>query len=81
MEMCNIEPGANTMRALRLQDKQRIVSAAQKVSTKYKDQRRKLRAQKKDKSDSSAYHPGSFGLASEPEVRMETKSKKRRKKQ
>lgn len=80
MEMCDIEPGRNTMKALRLQDKLRRSSAAQKVSKKYKERRRKLRSQRKDKGDSTAYHPGNFGLTSQPEVNMTSKGKKRKRK-
>ena len=36
MEMCGIEPGANTTRALRLQDKIRIASAARSCCSKRK---------------------------------------------
>ena len=57
MEMCKREPGRNTIKALRLQDKQRLRNAAQKVSLKYKDRRRKLRSQGKVKGDSAAYQP------------------------
>lgn len=80
MKMCGIEPGRNTMKALRLQDKLRSSSAAQKVSKKYKEQRRKLRSQRKVKGDSTAYHPGNFGLTSQREVNMTSKGKKRKRK-
>ncbi|CAB4026098.1 Hypothetical predicted protein, partial [Paramuricea clavata] len=42
-------PGVRTMRALRAQDQVRLKSAAKKISAKYREKRRKLRAQRKAK--------------------------------
>ena len=77
MGMCGITPGANTMKALRQQDKKRITSAAKKVSAKYRDQRRKQRAQRKAKADQNAYQAGAFSLSSKPDD-MKTQKKRKR---
>ena len=66
IDFCGVTPGADTMSAFRLNDKLRIEDAAWKVSTKYKEQKQKLRAQRKTKTDKNAYHPGGFGLSSKP---------------
>ena len=71
MELCGLTPGINTMRALRLQDCIRIKNAAKKVSLKYRDQRRKLRAQRKSKADKTAYQPGGFSLSAQPDIPVE----------
>ena len=77
MGMCGITPGANTMKALRQQDKKRINSAAKKVSAKYRDQRRKQRAQRKAKADQNAYQAGAFSLSSKPDDINTQKKRKR----
>jgi hypothetical protein len=78
MELCGLTPGINTMRALRLQDCIRIKNAAKKVSLKYRDQRRKLRAQRKSKADKTAYQPGGFSLRAQPDIPMEKPKKRKR---
>ena len=82
MGMCGITPGANTMKAFRQQDEKRIKSAAKKVSVKYRDQRRKRRAQRKAKADQNAYQAGAFGLSSKPDdIKQQKKRKRSQKKQ
>ena len=67
MKLCGISrPGIQTMRALRAQDQDRIKAAAKKVSLKYRERRKKLRAQRNAKEDQNAYRPGGFGLSSKP---------------
>ena len=56
------------MRALCTQDQDLVKSAAKKVSLKYRERRRKLRAQRKAKEDQNADQPGGFGLSSKPLV-------------
>ena len=67
MELCQITPGVNTMKAFRQQDRSRIKSTSQKVSRKYQKQRQCLLAQRKSKGDESAYQSGGFGLSSIPD--------------
>ena len=67
MKLCGISrSGIQTMRALRAQDQDRIKAAAKKVSLKYRERRKKLRAQRNAKGDQNAYRPGGFGLSSKP---------------
>ena len=80
MQLCGVNPGVNTMRALRQQDQSRIKSSSQKKNVKYADRRRKLRAQKKSKGDVASYQPGGFGLSSQPEKGLQSKGKKSKKK-
>ena len=76
MDIFGITPGTNTMKALRLQDQSRIKAASKKVSEKYQRQRQKLRAQKKSKSDKTAYQAGGFSLSSQPDDPVKKKRKK-----
>ena len=78
MELCGLAPGLNTMRALRLQDSKRIKNAAKKVGLKYREQRRKLRAQRKSKADKTAYQPGGFSLSTEPDIPTKPSKKRKR---
>ena len=77
MDMCGITPGANTMKALREQDNQRIKAAAKKVSAKYRERRRQPRAQRKAKADQNAYQAGAFSLSSKPDDPKTQKKRKR----
>ena len=74
--MCGITLGANTMKELRQQDKKGIVPAASKVSAKYRDERRKRRAQRKTKADQNAYQAGAFSLSSKPDITTHKKRKR-----
>eukprot|EP00794_Sanderia_malayensis_P003819 gene3819-4350_t len=77
MMCCNITPGHNTLRALRCQEAVRLTSAAMKVSEKYKNRRRYLRAPRLKKStDKQVYIPGGFGLTSTPEKNVVAKKRK-----
>ena len=78
MVMCGVSPGANTMRALRLQDKTRIKSTTQKITSKYRKQRQNLRAKRKSKGDEASYQPGGFSLSSHPD-KSEPKKRKGKK--
>ena len=78
MELCGLTPGINTTRALRLHDCIRIKNAAKKVSLTYRDQRRKLCAQRKSKADKTAYQPGGFSLRAQPDIPMEKPKKRKR---
>ena len=49
MNLCGITPGVHTMKALSKQDDTRQKTAFKKVSMKYREERRKLRAQGKSK--------------------------------
>lgn len=67
MDLSGVNPGASMLKALREQDKKRIKSAGQKVSLKYRKQRKNLRAKRKSKGEES-YSSGAFGLDSKPET-------------
>lgn len=76
MKLCGItSPGAPTMKAFREQDRVRVKAAAKKISVKYRERRRKLRAQRKEKGDQNAYQPGGFGLSSKPLVEVNKKKR------
>jgi hypothetical protein len=77
LDLCGVTPGMHTMRALRKQDDVRLKTAAKKVSDKYRKNRQKLRAQKKDKADKRSYQPGGFGLSAKPIDSTESKKRKR----
>jgi hypothetical protein len=76
MKSCGISPGSSMLEAFRKEDKKRIQGAAYKVTLKYREKRRALRAQKKDKTDKQSYSSGAFGLSTKPE---EGKLKRKRK--
>ena len=66
-----IPPGLNTLRGLRQKDKERLKSAAQKMSLKYlKAQLRKQRSSKKamDGLTTKSYSPGGFTESALPEI-------------
>ena len=76
MKLCGItSPGAQTMKAFREQDRVHVKAAAKKISVKYRERRRKLRAQRKEKGDQNAYQPGGFGLSSKPLVEVNKKKR------
>ena len=75
LDLCGVSPGMNTKKALRKQDEQRLLTAAKKVSEKYRKQRQKLRSQKKDKADKKSYQPGGFGLNVQPDSLTNLKKK------
>ena len=60
---------SKTLTYLKTVDRRRLKDAARKISHKYKDQRRKLRAIKKGRLDVArkGYLSGAFGLSVEPE--------------
>ena len=68
-ERLGIEPGDNTLRALRQQDRARLQNASRKVSAKYRISRKKLKFQrkKKDKRLCTAYKAGGFGTMTVPD--------------
>ena len=51
MELCQITSGVNTMQAFRQQDRSRMKSNSQKISTKYRKKWQCLQAQRKSKED------------------------------
>ena len=67
MDLSGVNPGQSMLKALRDQDKRRIVTAGRKVSVKYRTQRKILRAKQKSKGEVS-YSSGAFGLDSKPEI-------------
>ena len=67
MDLSGVNPGQSMLKALRDQDKRRIVTAGRKVSVKYRTQRKILRAKRKSKGEVS-YSSGAFGLDSKPEI-------------
>lgn len=77
LELCGVTPGSHTMRALKKQDEVRLRNAAKKVSDKYKESRKKRRAQKKQKADRNAYEAGGFDLNVLPVENATTKRRKR----
>ena len=75
MVMCGVSPGANTMRALRQQDKTRIKSTTQKKTSKNCKQWQNLWAKRKSKGDEASYQPRGFSLSSHPD-KSEPKKRK-----
>eukprot|EP00795_Rhopilema_esculentum_P002712 gene2712-924_t len=76
MESCNMLPGQKTLFALRKFDAKRLTDTATKVSAKYKNRRRLLRAKRLKKTDDKrSYVSGGYGLTSTPEF---SKTKKRK---
>lgn len=67
MDLSGVNPGQSMLKALRDQDKRRIITAGRKVSVKYRKQRKILRAKRKSKGEVS-YSSGAFGLDSKPEI-------------
>ena len=65
--LARIEPGENTLRALRQEDRTRLYNASQKVSESYRKRRKKLKFQKKTvKDEGTAYRAGGFGIKAVP---------------
>ena len=62
MKSCGISPGLNMLKALRKEDKERIMSAAHKVSSKYRKRRQEIRSKRKSKADKLSYQPGHLAL-------------------
>ena len=73
-----IAPGINmTVAALKKDDK-RIRNAETKISKKYREKRRKLRAKRKSQQkENTMYYPGGFGLSSKPELEFLTSTPKK----
>ena len=69
LKALQIKCGQKTLTYLKTVDRRRLKDAARKISHKYKDQRRKLRAIKKGRLDVArkGYLSGAFGLSVEPE--------------
>lgn len=78
-----IQPGHNMLKAMKRLDEKRVKKAAVKISTKFRERRRKLRAEKKSNIDQEVvYQAGSFGLSSKPDnifTSTPKKSKRERK--
>ena len=70
MDLSGVNPDASMLKALREQGKKKIKSAGQKVSLKYRKQRKNLRAKRKSKGEES-YSSGAFGLDSKPKTAVE----------
>ena len=81
MKSCGISPGLNMLKALRKEDKERIVFAAHKVSSKYRKQRQEIRSKRKSKADKLSYQAGAFGTSSKPEADLKKGKKKQPRKQ
>ena len=79
MKSCGISPGLNMLKALRKEDKERIMSAAHKVSSKYRKKRQEIRSKRKSKADKLSYQAGAFGTSSEPEADGKGKGKGKKK--
>ena len=79
MKSCGISPGRNMLKALRNEDKERILSAAHKVSSKYWKRRQEIRSKRKTKADKLSYQAGAFGTSSKPEADGKGKGKEKKK--
>ena len=79
MKSCGISPGLNMLKALRKEDKERIMSAAHKVSSKYRKRRQEIRSKRKSKADKLSYQAGAFGTSSKPEADGKGKGKGKKK--
>ena len=74
-----IQPGHNMLLAIKKHNEKRVKKAAVKISVKYRERRRKLRAEKKSKIDKEVvYQAGSFGLSSMPDSIFTSTPKKAR---
>ena len=81
MTALGIQPGKKMKTALLKQNKRRIKNAAVKISLKYRQHRRKRRADKKSKdNDQVVYMSGAFGLTSTPEILFEKEGKRKKEK-
>ena len=79
MNSCGISPGRNMLKALRKEDKERIVFASHKVSSKYRKRRQEIRSKRKSKADKLSYQAGAFGTSSKPEADGKGKNRQPRK--
>ena len=77
MKSCGISPGLNMLKALRKEDEERIMSAAHKVSSKYRKRRQEIRSKRKSEADKLSYQAGAFGTSSKPEADGKGKGKKK----
>ena len=75
MNSCGISHGRNMLKALRKEDKERIVFASHKVSSKYRKRRQEIRSKRKSKADKLSYQAGAFGTSSKPEADGKGKGK------
>ena len=75
MNSCGISPGRNMLKALRKEDKERIVFASHKVSSKYRKRRQEIRSKRKSKADKLSYQARAFGTSSKPEADGKGKGK------
>jgi len=79
MEAVAVNPSCNMLTALHKEDRIRIQHAAKKISERARVRRRKLRADKKSKTDDVVnYQTGSFGLSCQPEDLTVVHSQKRK---
>ena len=78
-EKLGIEPGENTLRALRQEDRTRLQNASRKISEKYRVSRKRLKFQKrkKEKRPCSAYKAGGFGTMAVPDQVVTRKGKEK----
>ena len=79
MKSCGISPGRNMLKALRNEDKERVMSAAHELSSKYRKQRQEIRSKPKSKADKLSYRAGAFDTSSKPEADGKEKSKREEK--
>ena len=75
VKSCGISPGINMLKALTRVNKDSIVSAAHKISSKYRKWRQIIRSNRKSKADNLAYQAGAFGVGSKPEVHEKRQKK------
>lgn len=78
MKSCGISPGLNMLKALRKEDEERIMSAAHKLSSKYRKRRQEIRSKRKSEADKLSYQAGAFGTSSKPEADGKRKRKRKR---
>ena len=73
VERLGIEPGENTLRALRQEDRARLYNATQKISEQYQKRIKRLKFQKTLKRDNNTtYKAGGFGVNTLPEEVVKT---------
>ena len=78
---CSITPGRNALAAFNERDASRLRNAAIKISMKYKNRRKQLRACQKhvNEKEKDSYISGGFGLTSTPEYKKNCSSKRKKK--
>ena len=71
MRDCRVTPGRNALMAFSKRDSSRLRNAAIKISKKYKDRLKQLRASQKhfSEKENESYISGGFGLTSTPEYK------------